>query len=163
MSFAIQTGVFHLRGNPISSLSSTNPILQLHSQNVAEVNTDWWILFWASAFHEVQCKGNNYFSYTCTWMKRVTVHSGLSCFGAQHRTGNSFIACWTGTCIRASYCPICLRVSRIGLRKDAGSTPRFGSHFSSKIVNYGHCLMTLPCTINETLKWLTSLAACPSH
>ena len=56
-------------------------------------------------------------------------------------------------------------VSRLGLvvgrsagkRKDIGSTPRFGSPFSSKIVIYGHCLVTLPCTINETLKWCTSL------
>ena len=56
-------------------------------------------------------------------------------------------------------------VSRLGLvvmcsagkRKDAGSIPRFGSTFSSKIVIYGHCLVSLPCTINETLKWLTSL------
>ena len=44
-----------------------------------------------------------------------------------------------------------------GKQKDAGSTPRFGSPFSSKIVIYGHCLGILPCTINETLKWLTSL------
>ena len=26
-----------------------------------------------------------------------------------------------------------------------------------KNVVYGHCLVTLPCTINETLTWLTSL------
>ena len=45
-----------------------------------------------------------------------------------------------------------------GKRKDAGSTPRFGSSFSSKNMIYGHWLVTLPCTINETLKWLTSLA-----
>ena len=31
-----------------------------------------------------------------------------------------------------------------GKRKDAGLTPRFGSPFSSKIVIYGHCLVTLP-------------------
>ena len=59
-------------------------------------------------------------------------------------------------------------VSRLGLmvrrssgkRQDAGSTPRFGSSpFSSTIVVDGHCLVILPCTIiNETLKWLTSLA-----
>ena len=29
-----------------------------------------------------------------------------------------------------------------GKREDAGSTPRFGSPFSSKIVIYGHCLVT---------------------
>ena len=42
-------------------------------------------------------------------------------------------------------------VGRLGLvvkrsactRKDAGSTPRFDSPFSSKIVIYGHCLVTL--------------------
>ena len=56
-------------------------------------------------------------------------------------------------------------VSRLGMlvrrsagkRKDAGSSPRFGSPFSSKVVIYGHCLVTLPCTINHILKWLTSL------
>ena len=45
-----------------------------------------------------------------------------------------------------------------GKRKDAGSTLRVGSPFCSKIVIYGRCLVTLPCTINEALKWLTSLA-----
>ena len=44
-----------------------------------------------------------------------------------------------------------------GKRKDLGSTLRFGSPFSSKLVVYGHCLTTLPCTMNETLTWLTSL------
>ena len=44
-----------------------------------------------------------------------------------------------------------------GKRKDADSTPLFGSPFSSKIVIYGPCLVTVPCAINETLKWLTSL------
>ena len=43
--------------------------------------------------------------------------------------------------------------------KDAGLTPRFGSPPSSKIVIYGLCLMTLPCTINERLKWLTLVPA----
>ena len=33
-----------------------------------------------------------------------------------------------------------------GRRKDAGSTPRLGSPFSSQIVIDGHCLVTLPCT-----------------
>ena len=41
-------------------------------------------------------------------------------------------------------------------RKQVG-LPGFGSLFSSKIVIYGHCLVTLPCTINETVKWLTLL------
>ena len=44
-----------------------------------------------------------------------------------------------------------------GKRKDAGLTPRFGSPLSSKIVICGHCFATLPSTINETVKWLTSL------
>ena len=44
-----------------------------------------------------------------------------------------------------------------GKRKDEGSSPRFGSPFSSKIVIYGHRLVTLPCTVNETVKLLTSL------
>ena len=56
-------------------------------------------------------------------------------------------------------CETALSMSRLGLvvrrsagkRKDAGSTPHFGSSFSSKIVIYGHCLVTLPCTVNETL------------
>ena len=34
---------------------------------------------------------------------------------------------------------------------------RFGSPFSSKVVVCGHCLVTLSLTINETLKWLSSL------
>ena len=39
------------------------------------------------------------------------------------------------------------------------TTPGFGSPFSSKkIVIYGSCLVTLHCTMNETVKWLTSLA-----
>ena len=54
-------------------------------------------------------------------------------------------------------------VSRLGLVVKAlwyAEGRRFGSPFSSqKIVIYGHCLaLTLRCTINETLKWLTSLA-----
>ena len=37
--------------------------------------------------------------------------------------------------------------------------PSFGSPFSSRIVIYGHCLVTLPCTVNEMVKkWFTSLA-----
>ena len=34
---------------------------------------------------------------------------------------------------------------------------RFGSPLSSKVVVCGHCLVTLSLTINETLKWLSSL------
>ena len=44
-----------------------------------------------------------------------------------------------------------------GKRKDPGSTLSFGSRFSSKMVVYRHCLVILPCTIDETLKWFTSL------
>ena len=33
----------------------------------------------------------------------------------------------------------------------------FGSPFSSKVVVCGYCLVTLSLTINETLKWLSSL------
>ena len=58
-------------------------------------------------------------------------------------------------------------VSRLGLvvrrsagkRKDVGSIPRFGSPFSAKIVIYGHCLVTLPCTIDDRLKSLAHLNA----
>ena len=42
-------------------------------------------------------------------------------------------------------------VSRISVRF------LFGSLFSSKVVVYGHCLGTFSLTINETLKWLSSL------
>ena len=34
---------------------------------------------------------------------------------------------------------------------------RSGSPFSSEIVDCGHCLVTLSLTVNETLKWLSSL------
>ncbi len=34
---------------------------------------------------------------------------------------------------------------------------RFGSPFSSKVVVFGNCLVTLSPTINETLKWFSSL------
>ena len=64
--------------------------------------------------------------------------------------------------IRPTTHTVCESVSRLGLvvrcsagkRKDAGSTPRFGSPFSSKIAIHGHCLVTLSCTMNETLNWL---------
>ena len=53
-------------------------------------------------------------------------------------------------------------VSRFGLavrhlagKQDTGLIPHFGLPFSSKVVIYGHWLMTLPCTINAALK-------CPS-
>ena len=44
--------------------------------------------------------------------------------------------------------------SRFGL---AAVRYRFGSPFFSKVVVCGHCLVTLSLTINETLKWLSSL------
>ena len=39
-----------------------------------------------------------------------------------------------------------------GKRKEAGSIARFGSTVSSTIVIYGHCLVALPCTVNDTFK-----------
>ena len=49
-------------------------------------------------------------------------------------------------------------LGRSGKRKDAAE---FDSPlrliFLFKIVIYGHCLVTFPCTINKTLKWLRSL------
>ena len=44
-------------------------------------------------------------------------------------------------------------------RKDPGSTLRFGSPFSSKMVVYGHCLVTLPRAIHETLTEMSHIAA----
>jgi len=40
---------------------------------------------------------------------------------------------------------------------DVGSTPRFGSPFSSKLVVCGHCLVALTLKINGTLNWLSPL------
>ena len=53
-------------------------------------------------------------------------------------------------------------VSRFGLAVKRGKQRtsvriRFGSLFSSKVVVCGYCLVTLSLTINETLKWLSSL------
>ena len=56
-------------------------------------------------------------------------------------------------------------VSRFGLavrryagkRKDLGSIPLRLSFLFKKVVVCGHCLVTLSLTINETLKWLSSL------
>ena len=42
-------------------------------------------------------------------------------------------------------------------RQDYTSLKGFGSPFSSKVVICGHGLVTLSLTINETLKWLSSL------
>ena len=49
---------------------------------------------------------------------------------------------------------------RLGGRLVSGRTSvgyRFGSPFSSKVVVCEHGLVTLSLTINETLKWLSSL------
>ena len=50
-------------------------------------------------------------------------------------------------------------VSRFDLAVSRGTSVRirFGSPFSSKVVVCGHCLVNLSLTINETLKWLSSL------
>ena len=50
-------------------------------------------------------------------------------------------------------------VSRFGLAVSRGTSVRicFGSPFSSQVVVCGHCLVTLSLTLNETLKWLSSL------
>ena len=69
-----------------------------------------------------------------------------------------------GFCGRKVPCFHTQQVSRCGLvvrrlagkQKDLGST-LFGSPFSSKIVVYGHCLVTLPTQFNETSKWLAQL------
>ena len=53
---------------------------------------------------------------------------------------------WFGLAVRRS----------AGKQKDLGSI-RFGSPLSSKVAAYGHCIVTLPLTMNETLKWLSSL------
>ena len=62
---------------------------------------------------------------------------------------------WGGL-YKKKYVNVMVRRS-VGKRKDAGSTPLFGSSISSKVVIYGHCLVTLPCTTNATVKWLTSM------
>ena len=59
----------------------------------------------------------------------------------------------------------CLAESRFGLavrrwagkRKDLGSIPLRLSFLFKKVVVCGHYLVTLSLTINETLKWLSSL------
>ena len=62
----------------------------------------------------------------------------------------------------ANRCQNILVYSRFGLAVRLGSRGssvriRFGSPFSSKVVVCGHCLVTLSLTINQTLKWLSSL------
>ena len=46
---------------------------------------------------------------------------------------------------------------KAGKRKDLGSIPLRLSFLFKKVVVCGHCLVTLSLTINETLKWLSSL------
>ena len=56
---------------------------------------------------------------------------------------------WLGVVVRRS----------TGKRTDPGWTLlRFGSSFSSKGVVHGHCLVTVPRTVNQTLKWLDHVA-----
>ena len=51
-------------------------------------------------------------------------------------------------------------VSRCGLAVSRyACSIRFGSRFSSDIVVYGHCLVTLPPKIDETLKCVPQLTA----
>ena len=42
-------------------------------------------------------------------------------------------------------------------QKDLGSIPLRLSFFFKKVVVCGHCLVALSLTVNETLKWLSSL------
>ena len=44
-----------------------------------------------------------------------------------------------------------------GKKRDFGSNPLQLSFLFKKVVVCGHCLVTLSLTINETLKWLSSL------
>ena len=44
-----------------------------------------------------------------------------------------------------------------GMQKGLGSIPLRLSFFFKKLVVCGHCLATMSLTINETLKWLSSL------
>ena len=62
--------------------------------------------------------------------------------------------------LRYSWLTYFKAVSRFGLAvRDRGTSVRirFGSPFSSKVVVCGYFLVTLSLTINETLKWLSSL------
>ena len=43
------------------------------------------------------------------------------------------------------------------LADDISSIPCFGSPFSSDLVIYGHCLVTLPLAMDGTLRWLSSI------
>ena len=54
-----------------------------------------------------------------------------------------------------SQCGLAVR-HKAGKQKNLGSI-LFGSPFSTKIVVYGHCLVTFAHIVNETLKWLTQL------
>ena len=55
---------------------------------------------------------------------------------------------------------LAVRLILVSVRLVNGRTSvryRFGSPFSSKVVVCGHGFVTLPLTINETLKWFSSL------
>ena len=60
--------------------------------------------------------------------------------------------------VSASWLGIAVR-RQIGKQKDLAVRIRFGSPLSSEVVVCGHCLETLSLTINETLKWLSSLGS----
>ena len=55
-----------------------------------------------------------------------------------------------------SRCGLAVR-RQAGKQRDLGSNPLRLSFISEKVVVCGHCLVTLSLTINETLKWLSSL------
>ena len=67
-----------------------------------------------------------------------------------------------GTCFLVTRVRCSFFVSRFGLSlrlvsRGTSVRIRFGSPLSSNVVVCGHCLVTLSITINETLKWLSSL------
>ena len=56
-----------------------------------------------------------------------------------------------------SRCGLAVRRYKSGKKRDLGSNPLRLSSLFKKVVVCGHCLMTSSLTINETLKWLSSL------
>ena len=71
----------------------------------------------------------------------------------------------TQSCLQQTFCchdtgrPMSEQVWPSGKLVSRGTSVRirFCSPFSSEVVVCGHCLLTLSLTINETLKWLSSL------
>ena len=101
-------------------------------------------------------------SHALHWDKKVILSNLMSCHVMScHAMSYPLISCHLNASMR------CFKhdepawpggkARSAGELKDAGLTPCLGSPFSSKIMIYGHCLATFPCTVNETLKWLTSL------